>query len=128
MPAREYKWRELGGRLKAARGRTALTQQNVADRLGVQTQTVWYWESGRSKPDHERLPHLAELYGVTTDWLLGGAVSARSEDYIDIADPEISLFFRGEWQEFTEEEQDFIKGMIRESRELLRKRRESSAP
>ena len=127
MPARDYKWRELGGRLKAARGRTALTQQNVASRLGVQTQTVWYWESGRSRPDHDRLPLLAELYGVTTDWLLGGAVASRSEDDIDIADPEISLFFRGEWETFTEEEQEFIRGMIRESRKLLRKRRESSA-
>ncbi len=72
MSTREYKWRELGRRLKHARARTRLTQQKVAEHFGVQTQTVWYWESGRSKPDHYRLPILAELYGVTVDWLLAG--------------------------------------------------------
>ena len=72
MPVREYKWREFGQRLKAARQRAELTQQRVAEHIGVQTQTVWYWESGRSKPTYERLARLAGLLDVTVDSLLIG--------------------------------------------------------
>ena len=67
---------------------------------------------------------------TATEWFYGeqdepATTQGHAEsDDIDITDPELSLFFRGEWDELTEEEKEFIKGMIRESRELLRKRRE----
>ena len=72
---------------------------------------------------------MAQIYERSVEWLYGEedeSVRDSETDDIDIADPEISLFFRGEWEEFDEEEKEFIKGMIRESRELLRKRREGS--
>ena len=71
---------------------------------------------------------MAQVYGRTVDWFFGVEIEQKDEDDIDIADPELSLFFRGEWDEFTEDEKEFLKGMIRESRELLRKRRERGEP
>ena len=83
MPAREYKWREFGDRLKAARRRTELTQQRVADLLGVKAQTVWYWESGRSKPGYERLARLATLYNVSVETLIVDSAEMKNPNSVE---------------------------------------------
>ena len=43
----------LGGRLRAARTSAGLTQQTVAERLGVSPQTVRNWETGRHEPTEQ---------------------------------------------------------------------------
>lgn len=59
-------------RLAAARKNCNKTQAEVADHLGVSFQAVSLWERGESTPEIDRLSELADLYGVTTDWLLSG--------------------------------------------------------
>ena len=118
-PTREWKWRPLGGRLKQARNRTGLTQGQVAERFSVNPQTVWYWEAGRSRPAHNRLSLLATLYGVSVDWLLG-----REMEEIDIDDPDLEMFFRGEWQELTERQRDIVRTAVRIAREDKRHQEE----
>lgn len=51
------------------RGRD-MTQQQVADILGVSNKTVSKWESGGAVPDTENIIALSRLFGVTTDYLL----------------------------------------------------------
>ena len=62
----------LAFRLAEARKNCGLTQGQVAEKLYITTQSVSSWECGNSIPDTEKLPELASLYGVTTDWLLIG--------------------------------------------------------
>ena len=59
------------------RGRD-MTQQQVADILGVSNKTVSKWESGAGLPDIEALPALAALYGVTADDILAGETRPRA--------------------------------------------------
>lgn len=61
----------LGERLKALRKQRGLTQQGVADRLRVDRTTYTKYENGRVCPDQQGLVMLAELFGVTVDFLLG---------------------------------------------------------
>ena len=61
----------LGERLRALRKRNDLTQEQLAERLGVSFQTISKWENGASAPDITMLPALAHFFGVTTDELLG---------------------------------------------------------
>ena len=63
---------KTGSYLAALRKGAGMTQQEVADRLGVSNKTVSKWESGGGFPDIAILPALAELYGVTADDLLAG--------------------------------------------------------
>lgn len=58
-------------RLKALRKEKGLTQQDVADQLGVNKQTVSGYERGARKPDFERLDALAELFDVSIAYLVG---------------------------------------------------------
>ncbi len=62
----------LGYRLAEARKNCGLTQGQVAEKLHITTQSVSSWECGNTIPDTEKLPELAALYEVTTDWLLSG--------------------------------------------------------
>lgn len=58
------------------RKRLALTQDQLAEKLGVTAQAVSKWENDQSCPDITMLPRLAELFGITTDELLGCAPEA----------------------------------------------------
>ena len=62
----------IGEFLFILRKSKGMTQQEVADRLGVSNKTVSSWETGASCPDISLLPAIAELYGVTCDELLRG--------------------------------------------------------
>ncbi|MBQ6862889.1 MAG: helix-turn-helix transcriptional regulator [Clostridia bacterium] len=53
--------------LKIFRIAKQLTQEQVAQALGVNAQTVSRWECGTTLPDVLMLPQIAKLYGVTTD-------------------------------------------------------------
>ena len=62
----------LGYRLAEARKNCGYTQQQVAEKLHLTTQSISSWECGNSMPDTEKVPEIAALYGVSTDWLLTG--------------------------------------------------------
>lgn len=56
--------------IRAHRGRCHMTQEFVAERLGVSRQAVSKWESGQSEPSTANLMTLAELFGVAPEELL----------------------------------------------------------
>lgn len=61
-------------RLSKKRKEKKLTQAEVAEQLNVSFQAVSQWERGETSPDIDKIPELADLYGVTTDWLLKGDI------------------------------------------------------
>ena len=70
---------KTGSYLAALRKGAGMTQQEVADRLGVSNKTISKWESGGGFPDIAILPALAELYGVTADDILAGESLKRAQ-------------------------------------------------
>lgn len=63
---------EIGKKLKAARAKCGLTQEQAADKLYVTRQTVSNWENEKSYPDIVSIVRISELYGVSLDELLKG--------------------------------------------------------
>lgn len=61
----------LGKRIVAHRKKLGLTQDALAEQLGVTAQAVSKWENDLSCPDIAMLPKLAGLFGITVDALLG---------------------------------------------------------
>lgn len=62
----------LGKRIAALRKEKGMTQEELAEKLGVSPQAISKWENGQSCPDISLLPRLAAIFGVTTDLLLTG--------------------------------------------------------
>ena len=65
-------------RFKEARIRAGMTATAAAKALGVSQTTVSNWDLGRKQPSLELLCKAADLYGVTTDYLLGREGAAES--------------------------------------------------
>lgn len=61
----------LGKRITANRKRLGFTQDQLAEQLGITAQAVSKWENDLSCPDISILPKLADIFGITTDALLG---------------------------------------------------------
>lgn len=62
----------FGDRLAAAREAAALTQGQLAARVGVRLKTLENWEADRSEPRANRLQMLAGVLNVSIVWLLTG--------------------------------------------------------
>ncbi len=68
----------LGQRLCQLRGRAGLSQDALAERLGVSRQSVSKWETDASVPDLDKLVRLSQIFGVTLDELVKGTADAPS--------------------------------------------------
>ena len=62
----------IGKRICALRKAKGMKQEELAQRLDISGQAVSKWENGQTCPDVSLLPRLAEILGVTTDYLLTG--------------------------------------------------------
>lgn len=93
----------LGKRIVENRKRLGLTQDQLAEQLGVTAQAISKWENDLSCPDIAMLPKLAEIFGITTDELLGRSTAQKVhqaevvEDEEDEEDEGIHLH-KGNWE------------------------------
>lgn len=62
----------IGSRIARLRKEKGMTQESLAEKLGVSSQAVSKWENDLACPDVSLLTTLADVLGVTTDELLSG--------------------------------------------------------
>ena len=62
---------EFAEKLTLLRRREGMSQEQLADRLGITRQSVSKWESGASVPELAKLIAIADLFGVSLDYLMG---------------------------------------------------------
>ena len=58
-------------RLRELRFRYGLTQNELAEIIGIKRNTYSDWENGKTEPSFENLIKLADLFEVSLDWLFG---------------------------------------------------------
>ena len=75
---------ELGNRLAELRKQHGLSQEELADQLGVSRQAVSKWERGEASPDTDNLIELARIYGMSLDELLGLKKDDKSDDGVNV--------------------------------------------
>ena len=81
---------KLSENIRAFRKERALTQEGLAEALGVTAGAVYKWEAGLSTPDVDLIVALADLFDTSVDVLLGyevkdnkeGATVARLKEYL----------------------------------------------
>lgn len=62
----------IGNRISKHRREKGMTQEELAEKLGVSSQAVSKWENDQSCPDISLLPTLCRIFGISTDELLTG--------------------------------------------------------
>lgn len=68
----------LGEKIKACRQTAGMSQEKVAELVGVSRQAVTKWEANQSAPNTENLFKLAEIFGTTVDFLLASREAENS--------------------------------------------------
>ena len=99
---------KLGQRIRQLRYKAGLTQEQLAEKLGVGPQSVSKWETATSMPDIATLPLLAETFGVSIDDLFDLSVGQRLnriENRLDIHEELPQDLFR-EYEEFLKTQLD----------------------
>lgn len=117
---REYAWQELGARIREARKEAGLTQKRLGELVGVDPHTVWYWEAGRTKPNHANLAEVAFHTQASVAELEGRAVveaELRKEAELSFRDAVAGLPL-----EDVESIQNYIRFVKAERRRRRRKR------
>jgi len=66
--------------MREAREASGLSQGQVARKLDLHRPTISEIEAGRRKVSAQELEMFAELYGVTTEWIISGATQNDSAD------------------------------------------------
>ena len=62
----------MADRIQYLRKSKGISQEELADKVGVSRQAVSKWESEQSTPDLEKIIILSEFFEVTTDYILKG--------------------------------------------------------
>lgn len=70
----------IADRIQNLRKQKGISQEELADKVGVSRQAVSKWESEQSVPDLDKVIILSEYFGVTTDYLLKGIETKSQGD------------------------------------------------
>lgn len=89
---------DYGDRLRRLRNKADLSQEEVANRIGVGRSTYTRWELNENEPPFESLRQLAELYQTSVDHIISGDVTKNARASASLSD---------ELPRATPEERDF---------------------
>lgn len=70
----------LGERLLEYRTNLKMSQDTLAEKVGVTRQTVSKWETDQSAPEFNKIIPLCEIFGITTDELIKGEKQEEPEN------------------------------------------------
>ena len=98
----------LGERLIQLRAKAGLSQDTLAEQLGVSRQSVSKWEGGTAMPELVKLISLSELFGVSVDYLVkdwmeepdnpcggSGEISSKQADRLEKKVDELTNYVKG---------------------------------
>ena len=74
-------------------------------------QTYANWEYGRTEPDFEMLSKIANVFGVSTDYLLNGKENSLDTKTADLADKDTVFTYEG--RQIPPEDLEYMKRLLR---------------
>jgi len=109
----------LSERILALRKEQGMTQEALAQRLGLSFQAISKWENGQSCPDIALLPLLADIFAVSVDQLFGREQQANQPEPVhseqDMTEPVFSYCDELPWPD-----DDTLRGVVAWGRKILK--------
>ena len=99
----------IGKKIRDLRKQKRMSQTELAKSAGVSQTTVTAWETGKAEPSSSAVAKLADIFNVTTDYLLGRPNKQETKkDDVELSDDDVIMTWRG-------------KALSDEDRELIRR-------
>ncbi len=76
----------IADRIQSLRKSKGMSQEELADAVGVSRQAVSKWESEQATPDIDKVLIMSEVFGVTTDYILKGIEPVKTEEHKTMGD------------------------------------------
>ena len=76
----------IADRIQSLRKSNGMSQEELADAVGVSRQAVSKWESEQATPDLDKVVIMSDIFEVTTDYLLKGIEPVKTDDHKTMAD------------------------------------------
>lgn len=117
----------LAKRLKLLREEKGFLQKFVADKIGVRSNTLSGYENGTRTPDPSIIAKLAELYNVSTDYLLGRTdareltIEEKLDKALQLRDGENIYFY--DMEGLSDDDIEMLKKQLELYREMSEKRK-----
>ncbi len=100
---------QIGKIISTNRKERGVTQEELANHMGVSKPAVSKWESGQSYPDILLLPELASYFNITVDQLIGYEPQLSPEDVRKLYHKLADAFAKESFDKVYEECQEYIK-------------------
>lgn len=123
----------LSNQVKFLRNQKRITQKELSQIINVSQQTVGSWESGRTTPDEDNIKKLANLFGVSIDFLYGYDIPewADMHDALDLdkmLESNVTMTYGGEKLSTAEKQRvkDILTGIFWERSQNERQREDNA--
>ncbi|MEB4856129.1 helix-turn-helix domain-containing protein [Priestia megaterium] len=114
-------------RLTYLRKKKNVTQQKVADYLGITRPAYTAYEQGKRQPDYETLTKIADFFDVTVDYLIGRTDDPQEDSIKEDDDKVLDGFWGYDLKGLSEEEIQELKRQIRKEIEFYLWQKEQDA-
>ena len=91
----------IGSTIKRLRREKDITQEQLAEYLGITSRAISQWECDRTAPDISQIPALCHVFDVSSDVLLGIDIEKNNQKIQKYLDEAQNLCCQGKWEEYT---------------------------
>ena len=101
----------IGQRIRDLRKQKRMSQTELAKSAGVSQTTVTAWETGKAEPSSSAVAKLADIFNVTTDYLLGRPdKQVAKKDDVELSDDDVIMTWRG--KPLSDEDRELIRRIM----------------
>ncbi|MEQ2871172.1 helix-turn-helix transcriptional regulator [Ligilactobacillus ruminis] len=101
----------IGQRIRDLRKQKRMSQTELAKSAGVSQTTVTAWETGKAEPSSSAVARLADIFNVTTDYLLGRPNKQETKkDDVELSDDDVIMTWRG--KPLSDEDRELIRRIM----------------
>ena len=101
----------IGQRIRDLRKQKRMSQTELAKSAGVSQTTVTAWETGKAEPSSSAVSKLADIFNVTTDYLLGRPDKQETKkDDVELSDDDVIMTWRG--KPLSDEDRELIRRIM----------------
>lgn len=101
----------IGQRIRDLRKQKRMSQTELAKSAEVSQTTVTAWETGKAEPSSSAVAKLADIFNVTTDYLLGRPNKQETKkDDVELSDDDVIMTWRG--KPLSDEDRELIRRIM----------------